>query len=209
VAKEKVGKAPETREAAALKTFRREFAAEDFATDVEAALEKLGMSRADLARRLDCTPAFVTKALRRTSNLTVATMTDIAAAVGIEELRLRVPNSPGHVKPRDQKKSSGLIAGGLIFPHETGGFQYTIPVFCSDDFDWAQLLSGPTNSMAFEFPSHYGVSNDNAVLSPPPEEIVQAQAGKPMMQVLQGGRGKAAPKNEEWTSEPSDNGKAA
>ena len=75
--------------------FRRIYAREDlieeFLHQIEAAMTKRKLSRADLSRLLGCSKANVTKIMRRTSNLTAATMADMAFAVG---LRVRVSLGP-------------------------------------------------------------------------------------------------------------------
>lgn len=61
----------------------REDLIEDFLSAVEAAMLKKKITRADLARRLKCSPQNVTQLFRRTSNLTAATMADIAFHLGL------------------------------------------------------------------------------------------------------------------------------
>lgn len=53
------------------------------------AMESEGISRAELARRIDRSPAFVTKVLRGTSNFTLRTLAHILFALGYT-IRLRV-----------------------------------------------------------------------------------------------------------------------
>ena len=48
-----------------------------------------GVSRAELARRLGCSPAYITKVLRGPSNFTLASMARIAQALGCK-LRMRM-----------------------------------------------------------------------------------------------------------------------
>ena len=71
--------------------FRRAYAREDlieaFLHEVERVMSEQGISRAQLAQRLGCSAANVTRILRRTSNLTVATMAEMALAL---DLRVRV-----------------------------------------------------------------------------------------------------------------------
>ena len=56
----------------------REEIIEDFLNHVDEEMENRGISRAELARRMGCKPANITQIMRRTRNLTVATMVDIA-----------------------------------------------------------------------------------------------------------------------------------
>lgn len=47
-------------------------------------MERQGISRTELARRLDATPAYVTKILRGKANFTLTTMVRLARALGAE-----------------------------------------------------------------------------------------------------------------------------
>lgn len=73
--------------------FQRLLAREDFIEDflhaVEQRMAEKGISRADLARLMDCRPANITQLFRRTSNLTASTMVDLAFHLGAR-LQLRV-----------------------------------------------------------------------------------------------------------------------
>ncbi|HVF60486.1 MAG TPA: helix-turn-helix transcriptional regulator [Thermoanaerobaculia bacterium] len=62
-----------------------------FTEDLTRAMEREGVSRAELARRLGATPAYVTKILRGNVNFTLATMVRLARALGAE---LHVQLSP-------------------------------------------------------------------------------------------------------------------
>jgi antitoxin component HigA of HigAB toxin-antitoxin module len=59
-------------------------AAHEFVRELERRLEEQGVSRAELARRLGTSKAYVTKVLSADANFTLATMTRLAAAVGGE-----------------------------------------------------------------------------------------------------------------------------
>jgi transcriptional regulator with XRE-family HTH domain len=63
-----------------------------FAEDLARVMEREGVSRAELARRLGATPAYVTKILRGNVNFTLATMVRLARALGGE---LQVKLTPG------------------------------------------------------------------------------------------------------------------
>jgi ribosome-binding protein aMBF1 (putative translation factor) len=62
----------------------REEIIEDFLNHVDEEMKKQGVSRSELARRIDCKPANITQIMRRTRNLTVATMVDIAFFLGLK-----------------------------------------------------------------------------------------------------------------------------
>jgi transcriptional regulator with XRE-family HTH domain len=57
-------------------------AAYEFVRELERRLEEQGISRAELARRLGTSKAYVTKVLSADANFTLATMNRLAAAVG-------------------------------------------------------------------------------------------------------------------------------
>jgi ribosome-binding protein aMBF1 (putative translation factor) len=61
-----------------LRLCAREEFIEDFLTRIENEMKRMGVSRAELARRMKCKPSNVTQMFRRTRNLTVATMVDVA-----------------------------------------------------------------------------------------------------------------------------------
>jgi transcriptional regulator with XRE-family HTH domain len=75
--------------------FRRSYAREDlieeFLHQVEEAMDRRGVSRRQLAALLGCSAANVTRIMRRTGNLTAATMADLAFAL---DLRLRIDLEP-------------------------------------------------------------------------------------------------------------------
>jgi len=92
-------------------------AAHEFVRELERRLEEQGISRAELARRLGSSKAYVTKVLSADANFTLATMNRLAAAVGgtvhfrIEDRKAahgrgsdrqppegREAQSPGHAK---------------------------------------------------------------------------------------------------------------
>lgn len=65
----------------------------DFAEEVYRLMEERGVSRAELARRLGTSQAYVTQVLRADSNFTVGTMTRIGMAL---DHRLRLHLAPKH-----------------------------------------------------------------------------------------------------------------
>jgi transcriptional regulator with XRE-family HTH domain len=64
-----------------------------FAEDVYLAMERVGLSRAELARRLGTSKAYVTKVLRGNANFTLKSMARLALALD-SELRM-------HLAPRE------------------------------------------------------------------------------------------------------------
>lgn len=61
----------------------------DFASEVSRLLRKRKMTRAELARAIETSPAYVSKALSGDSNFTIATMVRVARALNAE-LRLQL-----------------------------------------------------------------------------------------------------------------------
>ena len=59
-------------------------AAHEFVRELERRMEEQGVSRAELARRLGTSKAYVTKVLSADANFTLATMNRLAAALGGE-----------------------------------------------------------------------------------------------------------------------------
>ena len=72
-------------------------AAYEFVRELERRLEEQGVSRAELARRLGSSKAYVTKVLSADANFTLATMNRLAAAVG----------GTVHVRIEDRKTAGG------------------------------------------------------------------------------------------------------
>ena len=67
----------------------------DFAEEVGRLMEEQKVSRAELARRLGTSPAYVTKILHWTANLTLTSMSKIALAFGSRvHLNLAPKNTP-------------------------------------------------------------------------------------------------------------------
>jgi transcriptional regulator with XRE-family HTH domain len=60
----------------------RQSAALDFAEDFFRLMEESGVSRAELARRMGTSQAYITQALRADANFTLGTMTRLAMALG-------------------------------------------------------------------------------------------------------------------------------
>jgi transcriptional regulator with XRE-family HTH domain len=96
-------------------------AAYEFVRELERRLEEQGISRAELARRLGTSKAYVTKVLSADANFTLATMNRLAAAVGgmvhvrIEDRKAakrrgsdRQPPEGGEAQPPRQAKRKGV-----------------------------------------------------------------------------------------------------
>ena len=64
--------------------YRVERAVLDFTEDIVARMDREGVSRVELARRIGCSPAYVTKILRGTTNFTLESMVRVATALGCE-----------------------------------------------------------------------------------------------------------------------------
>lgn len=69
------------------KSFERHGLADDFIAAIEAVMLRDDVSRSQLAERMGCKPANVTRAMRNTTNLTIATMVEMAFAL---DCRVRV-----------------------------------------------------------------------------------------------------------------------
>ncbi len=98
--------------------FQRLYAREDFIEEflhrVEEEMASQRVSRTELARRLECRPGNITRIFHKTSNLTAATMVDVAFCLN---LRLQV-----HVRKREDafffsKPSAHVIPWPR--PHQT------------------------------------------------------------------------------------------
>ena len=61
--------------------FEREWFVDEVLCALEAKMSEMNVSRTELARRLNCTPANVTRLLRRGTNLTVGSLVDLALAL--------------------------------------------------------------------------------------------------------------------------------
>ncbi len=87
-----------------------------FTENVCRKMEELQISRSDLAKKLDTSPAYITKILRGYSNFTLETMVKIAFALDVEldiSLNERVDDHEGlweliNRKPDERRKIPGL-----------------------------------------------------------------------------------------------------
>jgi transcriptional regulator with XRE-family HTH domain len=73
----------------------------DFTETLSRRMEEQGLSRADLARRLGTSQAYVTKVLRGNVNFTLASLVKLARAVG-SEVRLSLGDSA--VRPTERPR---------------------------------------------------------------------------------------------------------
>jgi len=62
--------------------YKTESAVLEFTEELMARMKSQGVSRADLARKIECSPAYVTKILRGSTNFTLETMVKIADVFG-------------------------------------------------------------------------------------------------------------------------------
>ncbi|MCG3190804.1 MAG: hypothetical protein DIJKHBIC_00024 [Thermoanaerobaculia bacterium] len=74
----------------------REGVIEGFLLAVEREMDKKGVTRSALARKMGCSAANITRIMRRSSNLTVESMVDIAYFLG---MRLEISLAPARVEP--------------------------------------------------------------------------------------------------------------
>lgn len=73
------------------RSFERELVAELFVSRIEHAMTEHGLNRTELAKRMECSLANVSRAMRKTTNMTIATMVDMALSLN---LRVRVELEP-------------------------------------------------------------------------------------------------------------------
>jgi transcriptional regulator with XRE-family HTH domain len=84
-------------------TYWTECAIIEFTEELCRCMATQGITRADLARRMNVSPAFITRVLRGDCNFTIETMTKLARAVG-SELRL-------HLEPEAPRSTSDTAPG--------------------------------------------------------------------------------------------------
>jgi ribosome-binding protein aMBF1 (putative translation factor) len=71
--------------------YARESVVEDFLDKVDQFMQDRGISRAELARKVGCTPATIMRIMQRTQELTVEKMSDIAYELGLN-LQINLTN---------------------------------------------------------------------------------------------------------------------
>lgn len=80
--------------------FRFEIKAQDIAVDLARAVTEFGMSRAQLAEKLDWKPSRVSRILSGSSNLTLRTIHQLTEAIGLEfDMILRLPSQQRAPQP--------------------------------------------------------------------------------------------------------------
>ncbi|MBL8635462.1 MAG: XRE family transcriptional regulator [Myxococcales bacterium] len=85
------------------RSYERELAAELFLTQVEQVLTEQKLSKTELAKRMKCSLANVSRAMRKSTNMTVATMVDMSLALN---LRLKIELEP-------------MVSGAVVTASET------------------------------------------------------------------------------------------
>jgi transcriptional regulator with XRE-family HTH domain len=86
-----------------------EAAAHELIREVEARMARQGISRAELARRLGSSKAYVTKVLGGNVNFTLATMARLAEALGAE-LQIGLADREAGRQPKGQSKGQPKAA---------------------------------------------------------------------------------------------------
>jgi transcriptional regulator with XRE-family HTH domain len=95
--------------------FWHEIAVEDFTEEVVDAMERQGVTRAELARRLGTSQAYVTKLLSGNANFTLKTMVKVALCLG-RELRL-------HLAPRGSQTRWLDVWAAQVSPRPAGSLR--------------------------------------------------------------------------------------
>lgn len=90
--------------------YERESATEDFLGQIEDLLAALNISRSKLAELMGCKPSNITKIMRRSNNLKLSTMVDMAMALN-RRLRLSIEEADAHsLVTRSQTWQPALVA---------------------------------------------------------------------------------------------------
>lgn len=85
--------------------YERELVAESFIVRIEDAMDEQKVTKTELAKRMECTSANISRAMRKTTNMTIATMVDMALSLN---LRVRITLEPVAIGERafaSQEKS--------------------------------------------------------------------------------------------------------
>ncbi len=99
--------------------FMREIPMNEFAIELGRRMKARGVTRADLARRLGTSQAYVTKVLGGTTNFTIETMAKLAMALD-GTLHLHISDS--HVTTRwadDDQEANSAFSTTYSLPHST------------------------------------------------------------------------------------------
>lgn len=94
-------------------------AALDFTEQVCREMERLGVTRAELARRMETSPAYVSKILRGESNFTMASMVKLTRALGVPlriELGEETTSRSGGPAPADPRRTPGASGRSPLGP---------------------------------------------------------------------------------------------
>ena len=89
----------------------------DFTSDMLKAMETQGVSRSELARRIDASPAYVTKILRGSTNFTLESMVKVAMALDCEfkpHLKLKATAKRSNVMVEDEFKPWTFNQGSFL-----------------------------------------------------------------------------------------------
>ena len=116
-------------------------------------MEKQGVSRSELARRMDVSPAYITKILRGHTNLGLETLAKLAFALELKwEFRLiqlseteskDLKTKPKTSKPKTSKPRTKKITQKLLRP-SSGYAHQRLPFLCGDRNDPWHQSSGIT-----------------------------------------------------------------
>jgi transcriptional regulator with XRE-family HTH domain len=88
--------------------YKTEAAVLEFTEELVARMESQGVSRADLARKIGCSPAYVTKILRGGTNFTLETMVKIADVLGCAVRTHLQPEGIDEAKPLGTASVEGV-----------------------------------------------------------------------------------------------------
>lgn len=89
------------------RSYERELVAELFVSRIEHAMSEQELTKTELSKRMECTLANVSRAMRKTTNMTIATMVDMGLALNyrvrieLEPLALEECAFPPRVKPAE------------------------------------------------------------------------------------------------------------
>lgn len=75
--------------------YERELVAESFITRIEDAMDEQTITKTELAKRMECSVANISRAMRKTTNMTIATMVDMGLSLN---LRVKIELEPMGVK---------------------------------------------------------------------------------------------------------------
>ena len=104
----------------------------EFTEELCRVMEEQGVSRAELARRVETSPAYITKILRGSTNFTLATMIKLAGALGLD-VRL-------HLAPRGSRTVwKDELGAPEFWPGETTEVHPRIDVTVS----WENMTENP------------------------------------------------------------------